>query len=261
MKIRRPNSDANPQVERETRPRRGGGRRGRLILPALVLLLLLGPTRPETVEPPAGADVSAETFLPDLPPPVLLVPGWLDGGTDLEPLRQRLIEAGWEEDRVQALHFDDPVGSNIEHAEEVAHAVAELMARTGASQVDFVAHSMGGLAVRHYMLFLSGGEFARSVIFLGTPHRGTLAAHVAWGTGGEEMVPGSDFLTALNERGTVPDGVRVRTIRTPIDLRVLPMSSATLPGAQDVEVCCPSHAGLIYDADTFEVIRAFLADG
>lgn len=210
-----------------------------------------------------GAGAAGAQLTGPIPPParpVLLVPGWSDDAQDLEPLLRRFLEAGWSGAQVEALEFENPVGSNREHAGEVARAVDRLLARTGAPEVDVVAHSMGGLAVRAYLLAMGGGERVRRAVFLATPHRGTFAAYLAWGEGGEEMVPGSEFLLDLNEQGTVPRDVRTVTIRTPMDLRVIPRSSATLPtpGIVNLEICCPSHAGLLDDEDTFLRIRNFL---
>jgi triacylglycerol lipase len=259
MKIRRHMSRANPQREPTPRPMPRNVRIARMTLSAVMIMLLFAPVDATQDARPPGAGLQADARdVERAATPVLLVPGWLDVGADLEPLRERLVEAGWAEDRVATLRFEDPVGSNLTHAVEISRAVEELRRSTGAERVDVIAHSMGGLALRHYLLFLDGGAFARRVVFLGTPHRGTLAAHLAWGDGGEEMVPGSDFLKELNSRGTVPEGVRVKTIRTRIDLRVLPMSSATLPGATDVEICCPTHAGLLNDPEAFALMYDFL---
>ncbi|NNL31072.1 MAG: alpha/beta fold hydrolase, partial [Gemmatimonadetes bacterium] len=135
----------------------------------------------------AAADAAATAYDPErafdieslvpaglgLPPrdvPVLLVPGWLDTARDLAALRIRLIGAGWPADHVETLTFEDPTGSNRDHAVELAAAVERLRQTTGAGEVDIVAHSMGGLAARWYLRH--GGEAPiRRVVFLASPHR------------------------------------------------------------------------------------------
>jgi triacylglycerol lipase len=193
--------------------------------------------------------------------PVILVPGWYDEAADLAPLAQRLTAAGWAGERVRAISFQDPVGSNEDHALEVAAAVAEMRERTGSSQVDIVAHSMGGLAVRHFLATESQAEATRRVVFLGTPQRGTWVAYMAWGEGGQEMEPESEFLSQLNDLSPVPETVEAVTIRTPVDTHVVPGENATLPGVPDVTVCCPTHRGLVDDEETFRLIHSFLAEG
>jgi triacylglycerol lipase len=191
---------------------------------------------------------------------VLLVPGWFATGRLLAPLRIRLIGAGWPDDRVVALTFTDPTGSNRDHAREIAAAVDSLRARTGAERVDIVAHSMGGLATRLY-LKEGGAARTRRVVFLATPQKGTYTAYLAFGEGREEMIPGSDFLEELNHGPALPPGVEALTIRSMVDMHVLPEENATLPGVPDVEICCPTHHGLLADMDAFRAVRRFLADG
>jgi triacylglycerol lipase len=229
--------------------------RTRPLLSVLLVLLLV----------PSGIEGQFPEVLTagDDPVPVLVVPGWGDTAPDVEPIRQRLIEAGWPESRVSTLSFRDPVGSNAAHAQEIGTAIRVLQGLTGAERVDVVAHSMGGLAVRQYLVTKEGPPSVRRVAFLGTPHRGTVAAVLAWGDGGREMVPGSDFLMSLRHEGGVPEGIEALALRTPMDLRVIPASSARLRGERvtNVEVCCPTHTQLVDDADTFDVILRFLVLG
>lgn len=236
------------------------------------------------------------------PVPVLLVPGWSDGPEELEPLEVRLLESGWPLGRVLAVEFEDPVGSNRTHAGTVADAVRSLRASTGAPRVDIVAHSMGGLAVRRYLRdavagrdsagvtlsdagtlvqrdpetearsegsraspadSISGEVPVRRVVFLGTPHAGTAAAWLAWGEGGDEMQPGSPFLDSLNAAPFVPESVEALAVRTPLDLRVIPGESASLPEAdntRNVEICCPTHPGLVDHDETFQAVVEFLRE-
>lgn len=197
---------------------------------------------------------------PDATPvPVLLVPGWSDGPAELAPLRARFLEAGWDSAAVAVVEFRDPVGSNREHAREIAVAAAGLRAATGAPRIDVVAHSMGGLALRYHLRHRPSPEIdIRRVVFLATPHFGTYASVVAWGEGAREMVPGSDFLLTLMEGRPLPPEVDALTIRTPLDLHILPPESAVIPGVPDLQVCCPTHAGLLDDPDVFVRIEAFL---
>lgn len=189
--------------------------------------------------------------------PVVLVPGWLDTGRDLAAMRIRLLGAGWPPGYVETITFAEPTGSNREHAEELARAIDDLLGATGADSVDIVAHSMGGLATRWYLRTQNGAP-VRRVVFIGSPHRGTLSAHLAWGGGREEMMPGSPFLDALNAAKPVPDGVEAITIRTVVDTHVVPGESASLPGIPDYELCCPTHAGLMHDDEVFRIVLEFL---
>ncbi len=212
----------------------------------VVFLSLAGATAEPT--PPLRDDV-----------PILLVPGWFDTGRDLAALRIRLIAAGWPESRVHAITFEDPTGSNVDHAREIDAVVDRILADTGAPRLDIVAHSMGGLATRWYLR--THATEVRRAVFIASPHRGTLSALLAWGGGRDEMIPDSPFLDSLNSSPPVPSGVEAITIRTPIDTRVVPGESATLPGVEDFTVCCPTHEGLLRDEDVFRIVADFLADG
>lgn len=193
-------------------------------------------------------------------PPVVLVPGWFDTGRTMAALRIRLVSAGWSPDGVVALSFQEPTGGNKEHARELGDSIDAVLTRTGAMQVDIVAHSMGGLATRAY-LREHGGSKVRRVVFLATPQRGTLAAYLAFGAGRGDMLPDSPFLAWLNAGPPIPPGVEAMTVRTPLDTHILPNESATLAGVEDHIVCCPTHAGLTTSLEVFRLVRRFLEDG
>lgn len=180
--------------------------------------------------------------------PVLLVPGWSDRPRVLRRLHGRFIEAGWPRHAVTVVGFRDRYGSNVEHGAEVAAALDALLERCGENVADVVAHSMGGLAVRHY-LAQTAGRGVRRTVFLGTPHGGTWAALLAWGGGRREMLPGSAFLRALP-----PPCVACATIRATLDLRIFPASSARLHGAPDVLLKRATHQGLLRSRAAFDAI-------
>jgi triacylglycerol lipase len=95
-------------------------------------------------------------------------------------------------------------------------------------------------------------------VFVASPHRGTLSAHLSWGGGREEMMPESPFLDTLNANAPAPTGVESITIRTTVDTHIVPGESATLPGVPDHEICCPTHAGMLRDEEVFAIVRRFL---
>lgn len=192
--------------------------------------------------------------------PVLLVPGWFDTDRELAALKIRLVASGWAGEDIETMGFGSPTGSNRVHAEEIAAAVADLRRRTGADKVDIVAHSMGGLATRWYLLHQQDAP-VRRVAFIASPHRGTYSAYLSWGEGRLEMKPASAFLDTLNAATAVPLGTQAITVWTPLDTRIIPVESAKLVGFPDYRVCCPTHAGLLRDTQVFQIVRRFLEDG
>lgn len=117
--------------------------------------------------------------------PILLIPGAGDNGSrGFVTLATKMDLAGRP---VYAITFAHPHGEVFMQAEAVANAIARIQARTGAAQVDLVAHSKGGIAAAVYLSHHSGadwdhpayesrgtvygGEVRRSV-FIGTPLAG-----------------------------------------------------------------------------------------
>ncbi len=72
--------------------------------------------------------------------------------------------------------------------------IQDIKAQTGASKVDIVAHSMGGLIVRYYIESELYQDDIDQLIFIATPQRGAPKAYLAWEGGflGTSIV--SDFL-------------------------------------------------------------------
>jgi len=190
--------------------------------------------------------------------PVLLVPGWLGRAQDMAPLKQRLVRDGWAPETVFPLEFQDPVGSSLDHSRELERDIEAVLQETGAPEIDLVAHSMGGLAV--WTLLQRKGDLLpiRRVVFLATPFQGTVTAYLAWGDGGPEMIPGSEFLQALKRGGWPEQWVEALAIRTPLDLTVVPAEGATPLESRGKVICCPTHQGLLDHEETYEVIRDFL---
>lgn len=190
--------------------------------------------------------------------PVLLVPGWSDGARRLGRLRLALTSRGWPPWWVSAVDFADRYGSNRVHALEIAAAAEALLRETGAAELDVVAHSMGGLAAR---LAATDGGLARRVrrlVLLGTPHRGTWAAWLAWGAGGREMRPGSDLLSELAVYEREAHAAELVCIRAAYDLRVFPASSARLAQARDAGAVGCTHAGMLRSARVADAVTSAL---
>jgi triacylglycerol lipase len=191
---------------------------------------------------------------PSRSPAVLLVPGYSDTAERLLPCRDFLLRSGWPDAHVHAVGFRRPYGSNVEHAAEIARAVAALQDRTGVERVAVVAHSMGGLGLRVF-LAQGGAAAVETAVFVATPHRGTWLAWLGWGDGAREMRPGSRFLRGL---GPIPPGVRAVCIRTPAEFRVVPGSSTLLDGVECCTVRAPTHPRMMRHRRTLELIRGVL---
>jgi pimeloyl-ACP methyl ester carboxylesterase len=193
---------------------------------------------------------------------VLILPGWKDRARVLRRLERGLVQNGWPEDRVRICEFEDPFGSNLDHARELRAAITELRRSTGAVSVDVVAHSMGGLALRYYLVKEHDDKQepspVRRSVFLGTPHFGTWVAYLAWGRGAHEMRPGSEFLRKLAAQSS-PSTLHACCVRTRIDWHIMPGSSAILPGARCHVLSNVTHRGMLRSRKVLQIIvRHFL---
>lgn len=117
--------------------------------------------------------------------PILFVPGAGDNGS------RGFITLATHMDLlyrpVFVLTFAHPHGDVFMQAEMVANAIARIKARTGATQVDLVSHSKGGIASAVYLSNLTGTTWPDSAYSsVGTRYRGDVrkAVFVATPLGG-----------------------------------------------------------------------------
>ncbi len=92
--------------------------------------------------------------------PVLFVPGAGDNGSrGFIAMATRMDNAGRP---VYSMTFAHPHGDLFQQAEAVANAISRVQARTGAAQVDVVAHSKGTVAAAVYASNHAGAGWGRS---------------------------------------------------------------------------------------------------
>ncbi|MCX6709648.1 MAG: alpha/beta fold hydrolase, partial [Candidatus Woesearchaeota archaeon] len=103
------------------------------------------------------------------------------------------------------------------YAIRLREIVEEVKRRTGSDKVIIIAHSMGGLVAREYLL-LFGEESVDKMITIGTPNKGIEGALVEicpiFGSEKEcsDMAKNSIFLKRLNDERNSPKSVRMYTI-------------------------------------------------
>jgi len=214
----------------ERAPLGGLAPRRRLFVLGLVAVLVVLTTV-------VGVSVAREYAVPPVadparPGPVLLVPGYGGNASSLQDLAQRLRLAG-RPAAVVALP-DGGTGDLAAQAAAIDDEVRNLL-RTGASSVDLVGYSAGGVAT---WLYLESGRTApavRRLVTLGSPLQGAelAAAGGALVPGAcpracQQLAPGSALLTGLDERPrpTIP----WLSLWTDNDETVTPPDSAALPG-------------------------------
>jgi len=206
------------------------------VVVAVVIAAAVWGTRDPAVKP-----VSQAT-----PGPVLLVPGYGGSTTALEVLAEALRKAG-REATVVAL-AGDGTGDLDEQADVLDKAVILAMQRTGSRSVDVVGYSAGGVTVRLWVKDHGGGNVARRVVTLGSPHHGSDLAGLAGDLAPDrcpvacvQLQPDSDLLTRLNAGDETPPGPLWVSIWSTDDQTVVPPSTADLDGALDftIQSVCP----------------------
>ena len=186
--------------------------------------------------------------------PIILVHGYI-GGYGLTPwykLKSRLISWGCPSSKIFEMRFSDAIfASNVDNAYELRDYVNYVLSVTGASKVDIIGHSMGGLSSRYYIKFLGGMYKVDDYVSLGTPQKGTIMAilPITWVTkGGVEMIPGSSFLNTLNSGDETPGSVHYTAIYAYWDELVQPYWNAKLyDGATNKGKYWVGHIGLLFD--------------
>jgi pimeloyl-ACP methyl ester carboxylesterase len=178
--------------------------------------------------------------------PVLILPGFLMPEFTYEPLRQSLLQAGYTD--VTILQGWPWCRSILEYSTEAQAEVDRALLRTGASQVELVCHSMGGLVGRHLMQTLGYETRVAHYVSFGTPHHGTLIGPLAswYARSAEEMTPNSPFHTALNVAEGQPTAVKLTSLSAAVDEIVYPRESVVLAGASNAEVPWSPHIGGIF---------------
>jgi triacylglycerol lipase len=221
--------------------------RRRLVLVAVCLGLLL--ITISVIAVVRAGTTSASPVPQSEPGPVLLVPGYGGNVNSLEPMADALRSAG--RTAIVVTPPGDGTGDLRAQATHLGDVAERAVQDSGATSVDVIGYSAGGVVARLWVRDRGGVDLARRVLTLGSPHHGsTQAALGAEFAGGcppacEQLVPGSDVLRRLNAGDETPDGPLWSTIRSTSDQVVTPVDSAALEGAVNIriqDVCQTSTA-------------------
>ncbi|CAL9442750.1 MULTISPECIES: esterase/lipase family protein [Streptomyces] len=203
--------------------------------------------------PAAAAAVSPSAYGPGSNP-ILFVHGWNSSGSTWNTMAERFRADGWPAGHLRQWSYNTSQ-SNATTAQQLATEVDRLLAATGASKVDVITHSMGGLSSRYYAKNLGGAAKIDAWVSLGGPNHGTDTANWCFQTSCSEMRIGSAFLNSLNSGDETPGSARYSTWWSPCDTVINPDSSVALSGAVNTRTACLSHSGLLSDATVYGQVR------
>ena len=164
----------------------------------------------------------------------------------------------WLMDRKRSYRVQfDPHHSMEQMAEALAGFIRELKKVTGEKKVEIVAHSMGGLIARMAITEHRLGNSVNTLVTLGTPHQGTYSARYAGTKLTKGLRPDSELIKKINRR-KLPPGIRVVTFWSKNDLMILPPESATLEGAEQVDVSPFTHLSYLIDPKSWSSVHRTL---
>lgn len=130
--------------------------------------------------------------------PIVLLHGMIDNRSIFTRLHKHLIKNGFS--KVSTLNYS-PFTTDLRNAARVlADHVAAVVEETGCERIHIVGHSLGGLIARYYVQKMGGDRHVDTLVTLGTPHQGTLAAHAWVGSLVKQLRPGSDLLAELESQ-------------------------------------------------------------
>ncbi len=144
-----------------------------------------------------------------------------------------------------AVNLEPPLGSIDAFVPAIDEAIARVAAATGKPPV-LLCHSMGGLAVRAWLRAHDDSRVHRIVTF-GTPHAGTWLARFGRTPIATQMRVGSDWLTRLDSGGNSQSRVTFTCWYSDCDNVVFPISTATLPRADNRLASGRGHVGMVFD--------------
>ncbi|MFI5606213.1 esterase/lipase family protein [Amycolatopsis sp. NPDC051903] len=236
---------------------------------------------PNPAGSPAGVNVTCTPGSAH-PRPVVLVTGtfgnMIDDWSGLGPT---LANAGYcvystplGGDPHSVIQTTGPVAGS---ARQIQGFVDEVLAKTGAGQVDLVGHSQGGLISEYYLKLLGGAAKVHTFVGLSPTTHGTTLDGLAYLAtafpGGEalvgaacaacaDQVVGSPVVRAVNDGPIAQPGVAYTVIETRNERVVTPAGSAAFidePGVKNlwVQDTCPfdftDHGSLSYSKTVYDL--------
>lgn len=232
--------------------------------------LWLGQLGPMRAYAPGGNSVRRVARFDPTRETVLLTQGLVQTRGVMEILEARLRRDGFE---VFSVHLGGFMGTYNTRpipviARHVLGKIRRLRARYGLGRIHMIGHSKGGLIGRYMLQILGGEEHVKTLITLGTPHRGTPTAWLVSAPvlrqimpSGPEMVPGSEVLEAL-QGAPMPADTRVVSIFSRTDLICPYWCSWVDPSGggrvRNLMVQGQGHTELLSDRRVYRLLKAEL---
>jgi len=214
-------------------------RRGKFGRLGVVLATVLAVVVTACAPPPPPPTASLGSDQASVRLPIVIIHGWqfFCGDEDDQTWKVWLDHArdrGYGADEISVFSYDtcQPSATTIAG---FGRYVDDVLRRTGAKQIDVVAHSMGSIEARSCIRFgACAGKVRRFASIAGANH-GTLWANVCelafWSQSTCDMKPDGPFLANLNSVDETWGDVDYVTMISWCDLTIVPFTGAALDGA------------------------------
>lgn len=159
--------------------------------------------------------------------------------------------------RYVAVNLEPVCGPIDAYAGVIEEAMGKLE-RDGRGPPVVVAHSMGGLAVRQWMTEGANRQRVHRFITLGTPHHGTMLAHIGFTANARQMRMRSTWREGLERAERGVDRSNTTCYFSHCDNIVFPASNAMLAGADNRHLPGAAHIDMVECEEPFEEVLRFV---
>jgi pimeloyl-ACP methyl ester carboxylesterase len=192
--------------------------------------------------------------------PVLLVHGLVDNRSVFTVMRRSLRRRGFAQ--VCSWNYSPLLADVARGAADLGEHIERICAQTGHERVHVVGHSLGGLIARYHVQRQGGDRRVASLVTLGTPHQGSIWAHVLPTPLVRQLRPGSSLLQELAEPAP-RCRTRITAIYSNLDEMVVPTHSGRCDhpdlAARNVLVRGVGHMSLPIHRGVADEVAATLA--
>jgi triacylglycerol lipase len=192
--------------------------------------------------------------------PILLIHGMVDNRSIFTLLRRALRRRGFG--RIWTMNYHVLTHDLRAAARRLGQTVESICEQTGYERIHVVGHSMGGIVARYYVQRMGGDERVHTLVTLGSPHGGTVAAHLLPRGVARQLRATSDVIAELAEPAP---GCRTRFLAfwSDLDILISPKRSARIEHpdlhARNVFVRGVGHMSLPIDSRVTREIAVTLA--
>lgn len=198
------------------------------------------------------------------PRPILLVHGVVHNASAFIPLRRFMERQNWK--NIFTMNYRTRHGDLGKMVMDLQSRVEEVLDVTKSSQIDIVAHSLGGLISRCYMSIGKGRGKIHHLVTLGTPHKGTplsrMLASPIFGSLRTDLRSDSYFTRLLSDT-SLPRNSKITSIYSKYDFVAWPGDNCKVDGRprraiKNIELQTVGHLGLLYSPDSFDAVMTSL---